>query len=79
VVLNILFSTPHDAVYDICTQMIIFHNQGVIDVGIGIAPVKSLADQSSRHIVCFEQYVWDLEKRGAGHIDLPVLILGITA
>lgn len=77
--LNILFSTPHDAVYDICTQMIIFHNHGVIDVGIGIAPVKSLTDRSSRHIVCFEQYVWDLKQRGVADIDIPVLILGITA
>ena len=25
----------------------------------------------------FEQFVWDLEKRGVSNIDIPVLILGI--
>ncbi len=77
--LTLLFSTPHHVVYDICAQMSIFHNQGVIDVGISITPVKRLADQFSRHVVCFEQYVWDLKQRGVANIDIPVLILGITA
>jgi hypothetical protein len=26
----------------------------------------------------FEQFVWDLERRGVSNIDIPVLILGIT-
>ncbi len=27
----------------------------------------------------FEQFVWDLETRGVSNIDIPVLVLGITA
>jgi hypothetical protein len=27
----------------------------------------------------FEQFVWDLQKRGAADIDVPVMILGIDA
>ncbi len=27
----------------------------------------------------FEQFVWDLEARGVADIDIPVLILGISA
>lgn len=31
----------------------------------------------SKHMSCFEQFVWDLEHRGIADIDIPVLVLGI--
>jgi len=64
-------------VYNVCAKMTIFHKLGYIDAGIEIVPVKKFADQMSTGVSYFEQFVWDLEKRGVADIDLPVLILGI--
>ncbi len=65
-------------VYNVCAKMTIFHNQGVIDIGVEIVPVKELADEMSTGVSYFEQFVWDLEHRGVADIDIPVLIFGIT-
>ncbi|MBI2872477.1 MAG: restriction endonuclease [Chloroflexi bacterium] len=64
-------------VYNVCAKMTIFHNLGFIDTGIEIVPVKGFADHMSTGVSYFEQFVWDLEKRGIADIDIPVLILGI--
>lgn len=64
-------------VYNVCGKMTIFHNLGVIDTGIEIVPIKELANEMSTGVSYFEQFVWDLEKRGVSDIDIPVLILGI--
>jgi hypothetical protein len=66
-------------VYDVCAQMTIFHNRGLIDAGVMIVPVEDFANQMSVSLSCFEQVVWDLEQRGVSNIDIPVLILGIAA
>lgn len=66
-------------VYNVCAKMTIFHNLGFIDAGIEIVPVKAFADQMSTGVSYFEQFVWDLEKRGVPDIDLPVLVIGIDA
>ncbi len=65
-------------VYNVCAKMTIFHNEGVIDVGIEIVPLKELAMEMSSGVSYFEQFVWDLEHRGVADIDIPVLILGVT-
>lgn len=65
-------------VYNVCAKMTIFHNQGVIDAGIEIVPLRELAREMSTGVSYFEQFVWDLEHRGVADIDIPVLILGIT-
>ena len=64
-------------VYNVAAKMTIFRNLGHIDAGIEIVPVKALADEMSSGVSYFEQFVWDLEKRGVSNIDVPVLILGI--
>ncbi len=64
-------------VYNVAAKMTIFHNLGVIDTGVEIVPVKSLQSQMSSGVSCFEQFVWDLQKRGTADIDIPVLILGV--
>lgn len=64
-------------VYNVCAKMTIFRNLGHIKTGIEIVPVKSLAEQMSTGVSYFEQFVWDLQKRGVSNIDVPVLILGI--
>ena len=64
-------------VYNVAAKMTIFRNLGHIDTGIEIVPVKALADGMSSGVSYFEQFVWDLEKRGVSNIDVPVLILGI--
>ena len=64
-------------VYNVAAKMTIFSNLGHIDAGIEIVPVKALADEMSSGVSYFEQFVWDLEKRGVSDIDIPVLILGI--
>ena len=66
-------------VYNVCAKMTIFRNLGYIDTGIEIVPVKSLAAEMSTGVSYFEQFVWDLEKRGVADIDIPVLIWGIDA
>lgn len=65
-------------VYNVCAKMTIFRNEGVIDVGIEIVPLKELALEMSSGVSYFEQFVWDLEHRGVSNIDIPVLILGVT-
>ena len=65
-------------IYSGCAKMTIFHNMGHIDVGIEIVPVKELAEDMSSGVSYFEQFVWDLEKRGVSDIDIPVLILGVA-
>jgi hypothetical protein len=64
-------------VYNVCAKMTIFHNLGFIDAGVEIVPVKNFADDMSTGVSYFEQFVWDLQKRGVSNIDIPVLILGI--
>lgn len=64
-------------VYNVCAKMTIFHNLGLINAGIEIVPTKLLADEMSTGVSFFEQIAWDLEKRGAADIDIPVLVLGI--
>jgi hypothetical protein len=66
-------------VYDVCSKMIIFHNKNIIDVGVEIVPIKKFARDMSSGVSYFEQFVWDLENRGAADIDIPVLVLGVTA
>lgn len=64
-------------VYNVCAKMTIFRNLGIIDAGVEIIPVKSFADGMSTGVSYFEQFTWDLDARGVGSIDIPVLILGI--
>ena len=66
-------------VYNVCAKMTIFHKMGVIDAGIEIVPLKVFVDEMSTGVSYFEQFVWDLEHRGIADIDIPVLILGVTA
>lgn len=65
-------------VYNVCAKMTIFHNLDFIDFGVEIVPVKGFADHMSTGVSYFEQFVWDLEKRGISDIDIPVLILGVS-
>ncbi len=66
-------------VYNVCAKMTIFHNLELINVGIEIVPLKEFAKHMSTGVSYFEQFVWDLRQRGVADIDIPVLILGITA
>ncbi len=77
--LIIEFGKPLLDISSVCAQMTIFHNLGHIEYGIEIAPVKAFADEMSTGVSYFEQFVWDLEKRGVADIDIPVMILGIDA
>ena len=64
-------------VYNVAAKMTIFSNQGLIDCGIEIVPMLSLASEMSTGVSYFEQIKTDLEMRGVSNIDIPVLILGI--
>jgi len=64
-------------VYNVCAKMTIFRNLHKIAAGIEIVPVKALQSQMSTGVSYFEQFAWDLQKRGEADIDIPVLILGI--
>ena len=66
-------------VYNVAAKMTIFRNIGYIDTGIEIVPVKALADEMSSGVSYFEQFVWDLDRRGISNIDIPVMIIGIDA
>ncbi len=76
---DILFKDMGAAVYDICAEMTIFYNQGLIKAGIGIVPIQSFGKTLSAQLPSFEQFVWDLQHRGVSNIDIPVLILGVAA
>lgn len=65
-------------VYNVCAKMTIFHNEGFIDTGIEIVPLKELALNMSTGVSYFEQFVWDLEHRGVSNIDISVMIIGIS-
>ena len=65
--------------YSVSAKMTIFHNQNIIDAGIEIVPMKSMADQMSSGVSYFEQIKWDLENRGVADIDIPVIVMGIDA
>ncbi len=52
---------------------------GHIDTGIEIVAVKAFADEMSTGVSYFEQFGWDLERRGVADIYVPVLILGIDS
>lgn len=64
-------------VYNVCAKMTIFNRLGFIDAGVEIVPTKQFADEMSTGVSYFEQFIWDLDKRGVSNIDIPVLILGI--
>lgn len=64
-------------VYNVAAKMTIFKNQGIIDSGIEIVPMLSLANQMSTGVSYFEQIKTDLEYRGVSNIDIPVLVIGI--
>lgn len=66
-------------VYNVCAKMAIFRNLGHIDCGVEIVPVKAFAEEMSTGVSYFEQFIWDLEKRGVADIDVPVMIIGIDA
>ncbi len=66
-------------VYNVCAKMTIFNKLDIIDVGVEIVGVHELTASMSSGVSYFEQFVWDLEHRGVSDIDIPVLILGITA
>jgi len=55
----------------------IFKRKGLINAGIEILPIQALAQQFSRRVSYFEQFVWDLKIRGVSNIDIPVLIMGV--
>lgn len=65
-------------VYNVSAKMTIFHNQGIIDAGIEIVPMKSMTKMMSSGISSLEQFKTDLEMRGIADIDIPVLIIGIV-
>ncbi len=66
-------------VYNVSAKMTIFKNLSYIDAGLEIVPVKAFADGMSSGVSYFEQFVWDLDRRGVSNIDIPVLIFGVDA
>lgn len=64
-------------IYNVAAKMTIFAKQGVIDSGIEMVPMKSLAKEMSTGVSYLEQMKADLEYRGVSNIDVPVLIIGI--
>jgi hypothetical protein len=66
-------------VYNVCAKMTIFRNFGHIETEIETVHIKELVEHMSTGVSYFEQFVWDLEKRGVSNIDVPALILGIGA
>ncbi|MEM3490178.1 MAG: BglII/BstYI family type II restriction endonuclease, partial [Nitrososphaerota archaeon] len=63
--------------YNVSAKMTIFHNKGYIDAGVGIIPMKKMANEMSTRVSYFEQIIWDLEARGEADIDIPIIIMGI--
>ncbi|MEM2703247.1 MAG: BglII/BstYI family type II restriction endonuclease [Candidatus Bathyarchaeia archaeon] len=66
-------------VYNVAAKMTIFNKQGIIDSGVEIVPMLSLANEMSSGVSYFEQIKTDLEYRGVSNIDIPVLVIGVDA
>jgi hypothetical protein len=64
-------------VYNVAAKMTIFHNKGIIDAGVEIVPMKSMANLMSTGVCFLEQFKTDQEMRGVADIDIPVLIVGV--
>jgi len=64
-------------VYNVCAKMKIFQKAGLINYGIEIVPSKNMQKFMSTGVSFFEQFVWDLENRGAFQEDVPVVVLSI--
>lgn len=64
-------------VYNVAAKMTIFAKQGIIDSGVEIVPMQSLAEEMSTGVSYFEQIKTDLEYRGVSNIDIPILIIGV--
>ncbi len=64
-------------VYNVAAKMTIFHNLGIINFGVEIVPIRALTKEMSTGVSYFEQFVWDLEKRGVANIDIPVWVIGV--
>lgn len=75
--LEIQFGKYAFMVYNILAKMTIFANRGIIDSGIEIVPMLSMAREMSTGVSYFEQVKADLVHRGESEIDIPVVILGI--
>ena len=63
--------------YNICAKMTIFNRHGVIDCGVEIVPMKSMAENMSTGVSYYEMVVADLTHRGVADIDIPVVVIGI--
>lgn len=64
-------------VYNVCAKMKIFERASLINFGIEIVPSKKMQKFMSTGVSFFEQFVWDLENRGAFSEDVPVIVLAI--
>ncbi len=77
--LEIQFGKYAFMVYDILAKMPIFSNRRIIDSGIEVVPMHELARRMSTGVSYFEQVKGDLECRGVGSLDIPVLVIGVDA
>lgn len=63
--------------YDIFSKMVIFKKQNLIDCGIELVAMPSIARNMSSGVGTFTQIVMDMKARGEADIDLPTIIIGI--
>jgi hypothetical protein len=77
--LEVQFGKYAFMVYNILAKMTIFAKRDVIDAGVEVVPMRDLAREMSTGVSYFEQVKSDLESRGVGDIDVPVLVLGVDA
>lgn len=64
-------------VYNVCAKMKIFEKHNAIKYGIEIVPTKAMQKYMSTGVSFFEQFVWDLNERGAFTEDVPTVVLGV--
>jgi len=75
--LEIQFGKYSFMLYDMVGKLVIFKNRDLIDYGIEVVPMKTLAVDMSSGVSFFEQLKADLEARGVADIDIPIAVLGI--
>ena len=64
-------------VYNVCAKMKIFEKHNAIKYGIEIVPTKAMQKYMSTGVSFYEQFVWDLNERGAFTEDVPTVVLGV--
>ena len=78
VAIEIQFGKYPFVAYDLFVKHVLFYSGGVINLGIEILPMKSMQEEMSTGIACFEGEVYNVLVHGRSNPPVPLLVLGVA-